>query len=203
MKLDIDLYQDEFRTGFRPFGLSTLVVLLLLVLLGGMAWRAVLGFELRSVKGDIERVADRIDQLNGEIEALSARLGSEEAKQRIQQRITGLREAIGKRERLLADMAIDKGAAGRLPSAYLEGVARQAGDGLWLSHLAVDHRADQVEIRGHATDPSRVPAFVGRLGDEIAFRGLRFRRLVISRNPERPEWVDFRVMTSEEVGDGD
>lgn len=203
MKLDINLYQDEFRTTFRPFGLSTLVVLLLVVLLAGLAWRAVLGFELRSVEGDIELVAGQIDGLEGEIEDLSSRLGSEEAKKRIQQRITGLREAIGERERLLADMSIDNGTAGRLPSAYLEGVARQAGNGLWLSHLAVDHRSDQVEIRGHATDPSRVPAFVGQLGDEIAFRGLRFRRLVISRNLEREDWVDFRVMTSEEVSDDD
>lgn len=203
MKLDINLYQDEFRTAFRPFGLSTLVVLLLVVLLGGLAWRVALGFELGSVEAGIDRVDGEIAELEEEIDALGERLGSEAAKQRLQERITERRSEIAKREELLAEMSIDDGTAGRLPSAYLEGVASQAGEGLWLSRLAVDHRADSVEISGHATDPARVPAFVGRLGEEIAFRGQRFRHLVISRNAERPDWVDFRVMTVEEVADGD
>lgn len=201
MKLDINLYQDEFRDRFRPFGLSTLIVLLLAVMLGGLAWRVMLGFERQAVEGEIEQVSGQIDRLNAEIEALGSRLGSEDAIATVQQRITALREAIDKRERLLAHMATDKDTAGHLPSAYLEGLGRQAGDGLWLSHVTVDHLADEVAIRGHATDPALVPAFVGRLGDEIAFGDLRFRRLVINRNPERPEWVDFRVMTSEAVGD--
>jgi len=203
MKLDINLYQDEFRTAFRPFGLSTLVVLLALLLLGGALWRVAISLEARAVANELDQRTAEMAQLRQEIDDLSARLGSDEEKRRVQQRITQLRDGIARREQLLAEVSIENGVAGRLPSVYLEGVARQTADGIWLNRLAVDHRTDRVEIRGHATDPALVPAFVGRLGEEAAFRDERFRRLTMNRNADRPDWVDFHVMTSEGGADGD
>lgn len=203
MKLDINLYQDEFRTSFRPFGVSTLIVILALLLLGGAIWRVVIGLEARAAADQLDQRAAQMTQLREEIDELSGQLGSEEEKQRVQQRIERLRDGIARRERLLAEVSIENGAAGGLPSTYLEGVARQTGEGVWLNRLAVDHRTDHVEIRGHATDPALVPAFVGRLGEEPAFTGERFRRLTMSRNSDRPDWVDFGVMTTEGSDDGD
>lgn len=64
-------------------------------------------------------------------------------------------------------------------SATLRAFARQTLDGLWLTGLVLDHQ--DLALRGRATNPELIPAYVGRLNQEPALQGRAFRALDIAR----------------------
>ncbi|HEY0855716.1 MAG TPA: hypothetical protein VGE16_01585 [Albitalea sp.] len=64
-------------------------------------------------------------------------------------------------------------------AAALQAFARQSIEGLWLTGLVLDRR--DMALRGRATAPELIPAYVGRLNSEPALHGRSFRALDIQR----------------------
>jgi hypothetical protein len=64
-------------------------------------------------------------------------------------------------------------------AAALQAIARQSIAGLWLTGLVLDRR--DMALRGRATAPELIPAYVGRLNGEPALHGRSFRALDIQR----------------------
>jgi MSHA biogenesis protein MshI len=77
-------------------------------------------------------------------------------------------------------------------SAELAALGRRHRAGLWLTELRIDAAAGTIELVGRSTDPSMVPAYLERLGQEAALAGRRFDRFALERRDDG-DGVDFRV----------
>ncbi len=203
MRLDVELYPPELRRRFVPFGLSTLAGLLVaMVLILALLWQQ-LDARLAETRERLQGVEARAAELQAEIETLRGRTADDDRVARLEAAIARARTGIDQRRDLLAHL--DRGARmGRFqPGPYLEGLARQVQEPLWLNTIRVGAEARTIAIEGHTLEPSALPRLITDLEAEPVFRGRQFRQLRMQRNEERPGWVDFHLTTEPAGEDAD
>lgn len=72
-------------------------------------------------------------------------------------------------------------------SRYLQGFARQAIDGVWITGFDLVAGGRSLEIRGRMRQEALLPVYVARLNQEPAFQGRRFAALDMRRvDPAKP-----------------
>jgi hypothetical protein len=62
-------------------------------------------------------------------------------------------------------------------SATMQALARQIGSGIWLTGFTITRAGAEVSLRGKVLSPELVPAYLDRLKQEPAVRGLQFSAL--------------------------
>lgn len=174
MSQQINLYNAAFIPPRQWLTGSSLAVgcgLLLALIVGAGIWahqrserRAA---ELATVKSDLQAVKIRVD-------ALRAQLDARQADPQLTRQVAALKERITQRELLIGLSSGALGEPGPGYSAYLEGLARNAAPGIWLTALAVGERGGSIALTGRATRKELVPEYVKRLNAETAFRGKSF-----------------------------
>jgi hypothetical protein len=80
-------------------------------------------------------------------------------------------------------------------SGYLEALARQHVQGLWLIHVTISENGQHVGIRGKTLDGKLVPEYLQRLKGETIFSGTRFNTLQLSRAEDQADRMDFLLHT--------
>lgn len=194
MKQQVNLYQPIFRQRKPMFSARALAqtAVLLLVVLSGLyayaAWEvARLEAHVRAMESQRQSAQQRLVMLQQDLPARApSRLLATEV-QRLVDEITGS-------ESLVTLLSGPEGGVEGF-SAHLEGLARQRVDGLWLTGIRLADAGRNVVIRGSALDAALVPLLVQRLGDELAFRGMRFAALSIDRAEDDSGRVDFVLRT--------
>lgn len=182
----INLYQDHLKRRTDPLGAQRLALLLILLgatliaISGFQSWRA------SAAEARAEAAAAGRDTARQQVDALQARVSGQsdgsERRQRLRQELAAKRALLD----YLEDGPFGESAGF---SAYLDGLARQMVDGVWLNRIEVAGGGARMRLDGHAVEPARVPALIGALGETPAFAGRNFRRLAI----ERPEEADWRL----------
>jgi hypothetical protein len=81
-------------------------------------------------------------------------------------------------------------------SPYLEGLARQNPQGVWLRLIRIGEGGRALRLAGSALQPDLAPRFLQRLSAEPVFAGLAFERLHLSRPPTATGHIDFLVDTA-------
>jgi hypothetical protein len=62
-------------------------------------------------------------------------------------------------------------------SATMQALARQIGSGIWLTGFTIARAGTEVSLQGKVLSPELVPAYLDRLKQEPALRGLQFSAL--------------------------
>lgn len=195
MKQRVDLYQRRFRGGapllssgqiFRVLGVA------LVCLVAVSAWAQVDAFrtasQVTSLQGQQAQEAAALIELSTThppaaadpaLEAAVERRGRErEAKHRLLELLES--QSLGNADGL---------------SPFVEGLARQRIDGLWLRRIRVASGGGDVAIEGSSLSPELVPQLVQLLSGEDAFVGKDFRSLRMERSEEEPARIDFVLTT--------
>lgn len=123
--------------------------------------------ELAAAKSDLQAVKIRVD-------ALRAQLDARQADPDLTRQVVSLKDRIAQRELLIGLSTSALGEPGLGYTSYLQGLARNASPGIWLTALAVGDRGDSIALSGRATRKELVPEYVKRLNAEAAFRGKSF-----------------------------
>ena len=66
-------------------------------------------------------------------------------------------------------------------SGYFRALARQSESGVWLTGVSIVGAGIEIGVRGRASQPALVPAYIGRLGRETVMRGKTFSSLQIEQ----------------------
>ena len=191
MYQQINLYQPIFRKQRHIFsgltmlqGTGVVIVALMLVYLYGL-WQ-VLGLEAEVV------------QLEGREKAFSAQLArldpgeSLEARRALEDELKALNDTLIQQQKLVDVLEREPMGSTEGFSEHLAALARQHGDGLWLTRMLFHGGSGEMELVGTSIDPELVPQYFQRLGDERALEGQRFDILAIER-AEAAANVTFRV----------
>lgn len=83
---------------------------------------------------------------------------------------------------------------------HFTGLARQTINGLWLTGLHFSEGGSQLGMQGSALQPELVPRFLQRLSAEDVFTGTRFHSLLMSREDEKKQQVDFQLKSIDDEG---
>jgi hypothetical protein len=199
----INLYQAGTKSERVPFSAafvawaSAAVLILFLGVYGYELWRsAAIEADVARLTAKREEAVKHLAQVQQTVpqRTKSALLASEIARREVE--LARVREVVA----TLSGRG-DGYAAGF--SQYLEGLARQRVEGLWLTGFRIVNGGKGLELRGKALSPELVPVLVQRLGEEAVFAGLSFSVLKLERPADGPAAVSFTLttkMTAEQTG---
>lgn len=200
MNQQVNLYHPMFRRTRPVFSASALLQALAVTLVGLGLLYGYPAWQVHILEGEVAGLERQREATVASIADLDTSLPRREKSKLLASEVERLARQVGQRQALLE--LFTERVTGRSYglSDYLEGLARQRVDGLWLTGLSVTSGGDALEISGTATSPELVPMLVRRLSDESAFDGASFSYLTLDRQPgdERPEdgpLIDFTLRT--------
>ena len=191
----VNLYQPILRKQEKIFSAKTLLQGNLVVLVGlaliyvyTMLQTQDLQQQLLDTRQQHQEQLDRLTQL-------AERYPEKPKDASLPARIEKARAALQYKRQLLAgvqELGLDSSVQF---SDHLAGLARQDLPELWLQHIQLQY-GQQVELKGSAYKAEEVPIYLQRLSTEPAFNGTSFKSVIIMRNEEFANRVDFTVSSA-------
>jgi hypothetical protein len=185
MSQQINLLDARFRKQKQQF--STAAMAKALGLLAGalIALQFFAASQSRSLERLLADATRDAAQRREQLLALAKQYSAQGNSNAMEQEVARLREQLRTRNELLAEMKTGAGATTDSYSAYLEALARQTTQGVWLTGVEIGGKANGLVIRGRALRADLVPAYVGALSREPVFAGRSVTSLqVIAREEE-------------------
>ena len=135
-------------------------------------------------------------QLSSEVGLLEQRKRQLENDPQLTSDIARLQQGIQFRQRLMTTLGAGQETFASGFSAQLEGLARQAVQGLWFTDVQLQQGGTQMALAGHTRKPEFVPQLLQKLADEPVFQGQQFRVFRISTEEKAPA-LRFEVRSKE------
>ncbi|MGD8483792.1 MAG: PilN domain-containing protein [Thioalkalispiraceae bacterium] len=196
----INLYQAEFRKQKQPLDAKLLinvviVVSVLLVMVYGFNYWSLL--QARQQLGQLHQQKTSAEQQLVELKKTHQPLLKNP---RLAEDIKRYQSWVDTRQQALNILSAKSFGNTQGFAEYFSGLARQKIDGLWLTGLSFAEGGRQLGLQGSALKPELVPRFLQRLSGESVFTGTRFHSLVMSREKEKDQQVDFQLRSVDEEG---
>ncbi|XOV89043.1 MAG: PilN domain-containing protein [Pseudomonadota bacterium] len=176
----VNLYQAQFRPRRQVLSFEQIlagwVVLMLFGLASGVA--SVYVSQLRA--GELLLAQQRSEMLDQSILALTEQVEQRASNDALVNANEVIRLRIRKSDelvRFLDSRRVSFDGAGRL-SGVMMALARQAGEGLWLDAIRLADTG--LTLSGFVDTPSRLPAYLRRLGGEPTLEGRQFDNLRVT-----------------------
>lgn len=181
MQFDINLFDPSLRPRkvllpARIFAPALAAVAILLVTCAVLQ-----SYEASVAAASRRDMQGRSVALQAEVRALGEQLGARRVSPEIQA-LAAEREALRvTREAAVTALRTRDDIAGGGHARYLQALARQSVEGLWLTEVTVAESGDDIALRGRTLDPELVADYLRRLGREDALRGVAFNQLSFQR----------------------
>jgi Tfp pilus assembly protein PilN len=165
-------------------------------------------YEARVAAASRRDMEGRSAALQAEIRGLGEQLGARRVSPEVQARATGREALRAMREAAVVALRTRGDMANGGHARFLQALARQSVDGVWLTEVTVAGHGDDIALRGRTLDPELVADYLRRLGREEALQGVAFNQLSFQRpvaidGPAGapPRFIEFAV-ASGVGGDG-
>lgn len=196
MRQQVNLYQPILRRENKVFTASALLITLGMVALGLVLTTALMFWGQQRQASELEALERQKGSAEARVAALEARYQPPQRSEALQRQVESLRDELAAKQQFLERFDPDAVSFGDGFGAWLEAMARQIFEGIWLDSFSL-YGAGQVNLGGGALEPAFVPRLVERLGEETVFRGKDFRQLRLTRAEEAPERVVFRLTSQD------
>jgi hypothetical protein len=181
MEQQVNLYQPILGAEKRLFSARTIGMGLGLLGLC-LCFLATFGF-LRT--GRVERSVKQLQTQQADalarVERAGAALRPGQSLKDLDRQAKELSADIAARERALDLVRLGAASPETGFAARLEALARRQQEGIWLHDVVMSSGEGRLALRGSATDPRLVPAYLGALAGEHAMNGVRFDKLAMRR----------------------
>lgn len=200
MKQSVNLYTEAFRPSREWLTPGSMVVVLLAVITLVVAAWGVAQYRLTDAEAALAELEQRetrkeqaVERLQGEVEERRKDPALEDKVARLEQRVQDRRRLVER-----ADTVARSSSEGFSP--YLEGLARQSLEDLWLTRIRVNLMRDRLGLVGRTRDGQAIPDYLQRLKEEAVFEGRRFARFSIDRS-EKGAALNFEVASTRDSED--
>ena len=202
MRQEVNLYTEAFRPSQEWLTLGfaarvAAVALVAVVLATGWAQYQVM--QLRAEQQALEQTQARTEEA---IARLNEQLASQQRDPQLVDQVERLEARAKDRQRLVERAGSVARASSEGFTPYLEGLAKQSREGLWLTGIQVNLIRDQLHLEGKTIQGQRVPDYLQRLRQEPVFEGRRFERFGIERS-EESAYLAFDVASRRNAGEED
>ncbi len=197
MSQQVNLYQPILRSQTKVFSALTILQFCGLLLLGlsliyGYArWQdAKLGRDVISLQAQQDALLKRIEDFN-------TRYPLKQKNPDLERQLAGLTADRSGKVRALD--VLSGGVFGNTQgfSGYLEGLARQHVEGVWLTGVTISDGGEQLGLTGSTLDAQLVPRYLQQLSAEQVYKGREFKTFQMLRG-EAPPHIDFTLRTAAE-----
>jgi len=183
MSQQINLFDPGLRTRRSPLSAATMAAAVAVLIAGMLGFHQ---FERRSL-AQAEALRDKADTRVTELRAQLAAAGSQSRRDadkmlgdeiaRVDARVKGWQDLL---DRLRgAGIGNTEGHAG-----FIEALAREHADGVWLTGVAIGGAAGGFSIQGRALRPELLPGYLQLLSREAALRGKRIGDMKIVQSSQ-------------------
>jgi hypothetical protein len=195
MSQQVNLYQPILRSQTKVFSALTILQFCGLLLLGlsliyGYArWQdAKLGRDVISLQAQQDALLKRIEDFN-------TRYPLKQKNPDLERQLAGLTADRSGKVRALD--VLSGGVFGNTQgfSGYLEGLARQHVEGVWLTGVTISDGGEQLGLTGSTLDAQLVPRYLQQLSAEQVYKGREFKTFQMLRG-EAPPHIDFTLHTA-------
>jgi Tfp pilus assembly protein PilN len=183
----INLFNPRFLAQPKYFSAAAMVQALAVVLAGIVL---IYAFAVRQTAGLQRLLAEanqRAAQQREQLVALGKQYSDQGASKKLEADIAKAESQLRRRAELLGEMKTNIGSNAEGFSKYLEALARQTTQGVWLTGVELSGKSNDLVIRGRALRAELVPAYVRGLSREAVFAGRALSSLQVSAREERPE----------------
>jgi len=197
VRQQINLYQPIFRREKRVFSATTLVQILGVIVLGMAVLYGWGSWQTRLLGQAVQDLTAQRNATQARFEQLTAELAARQDDAELKARIAALEAELAAKRKLQHWLGQQGDARPRGFAAQVEALARQHRPGLQLERIVLGADGPRVSLAGNATAAAELVAYLRRLGQEAAFRGLQFRTLQVER-PADAARVQFVVASERE-----
>lgn len=200
MRQQINLYQDILIDKPEPLlrrqtGYVILVAVACLIFIVGYSYRQTVSAktERNGLFDLVQADSQRVTALEKQYPEIKMNVLLKEKIVRLEQEIRGQQQALN----YFSDQDVQSNNA---ILATLDGLAKTPYKGVWLSHIRLFERGEEVFLAGTATSAEQVPDYLALLGSQNVFAGQLFSRLMLNRAEKFSGQVDFILKSSQEEG---
>ena len=181
MSQQINLYEERLRPNREWLTGRRLALAVVLVLAAFAVWGVV---ERRAADDAAAQLAGLQGELTAsqqKLTALGKALAERKVSAALKAEIDGARAQLASHKAVMA--LLDAGQLGNQTgfSAVMRGFSHLASNDLWLTGFTVAAGGHEIEIRGRLIEAGALSAYVQRLANEPAFKGMRFAALDLQR----------------------
>jgi len=197
MRQQVNLYQPILRREKKVFSAQALLTTLLVVIAALAVVTGLMFWGQHRQAAELAQLQARKSSAEAQVSALEARYQPPKKDAALEQAVQRLRGEIRAKEAFLERFDPSSVSFGGGFAPWLEGLARQTFDGIWLDGFSL-YGDGQVDLSGGALKPQYVPRLVQRLGRERVFEGRDFRELRLNRPDGHTHRVHFTLSSSKE-----
>lgn len=193
----INLYQPIFRAQRKVFSAVALLQVCIAVAVGLLF---IYGYGRWQVAG-LEQALTRLQAQQvvsiQRVEELSQRFAVRPKSAQLEAEVARLEAQAVAKQSLLQSFA--GGVTGNITgfSPFLEGLAKQRMEGLWLTGIDISAGGSVLILTGSTLAPELVPGFLQQLSKEPAFTGTEFKTLLMERPQRDNARVNFTLQTTD------
>jgi len=191
----INLFQPLFRKKQEVLTGKAIVQIGISVVVGLGLASGYLGWRVAGLDAEMGQVQTRYAEAVKRLEDTSRKFPAKKKSQLLEAEVARLAAEKTAKQRVMKAISQDRVGNGGGFSAYLEGLARQRLDGVWLTGLAIADGGMNVGIYGSTVEPDLVPRFLQRLSEESAFSGKEFKTFKMLRPEGDDHRIDFTLGT--------
>jgi MSHA biogenesis protein MshI len=199
-KQSVNLYTAELRPKKELLQAGTAVLALMALVLVMVGIAGVTQWQSQQARAEQSKMSARVEALNAGVASLTQTIEARQARPQQRDELERVAGEVGQRRRILADIEVLAAEKSRGFSSYLEALARQTLNGLWLTGIHLAESGAYVALEGQARAGERVPAYLERLSQESVFKGSAFESFTLDR-PEDSNVLSFHMATAVKAGE--
>jgi hypothetical protein len=195
MNQQVNLYQPILRAQPKVFSALTILQFCGLLLLGLSCIYGYARWQDARLGRDVISLQSQQDALLKRIEDFNTRYPVKQKNPDLERQLAGLTADRSGKARALE--VLSGGVFGNTQgfSSYLEGLARQHVDGLWLTGVTISDGGQQLGLSGSTLDAQLVPRYLQQLSAEQAYKGREFKTFQMLRGAT-PSYIEFTLQTA-------
>ncbi len=195
MHQQVNLYQPMFRREPKVFGGMAFVQTAISLVAGlGLIW-GYAAWQAASQQTELDRLVAQHAEVKARVGAFAAAHPARGRSQALEEEIARLASERETRQRAITVLERSSPGGDGGFAVWLEGLARQRIQGLWLTAITLGHDGATLDLAGSTLGPELVPQLVTRLAAEERFIGREFHSLELKR-PQAADRIDFLLRTA-------
>lgn len=206
MSQQINLFNPAFEPQRNLFGANGLAAALGVLALGMAVMGGLAHVRVAGLQADAKAGAQRLEDAQARLAKAGVEFAPRHPDAALQLRLAQAEVRLTAMQKVAA--VVERGGLGNSQgyADYFRALARQGGQGLWLTGVSIARGGNDLGVRGRALDAALVPGYIGRLGSEPVMRGKSIGNLVIdggepARTPDAkdaalPPFVEFQFQST-------
>jgi len=195
MSQQVNLYQPILRAQPKVFSALTIMQFGVLLLLGLSLIYGYARWQDAKLGRDVIALQAQQDAMLKRIEDFSTRFPIKQKNPDLERQLTSLAADRSGKARALD--VLSGGVFGNTNgfSGYLESLARQHVEGVWLTGVTISDGGEHLGLTGSTLDAQLVPRYLQQLSAEVSYKGREFKTFQMQRGAA-PAHIDFTLNTA-------